>query len=350
MEGKSSVYFKSAATPHAKDALHLSIEKLMGKINVVQRGDVVAVKLHMGEFGNTGYIRPVLVRRVVDFIKQEGGIPFLTDTTTLYGGKRGNAADYLITAAVNGFSIASMGCPVIIADGLRGNDEIVVHVEGEDIAVATSIAEADSMVVLSHFKGHGMAGFGGAIKNLGMGCTSKRGKRWQHAASRPEHDVENCILCRKCIGFCPADAVTEENGRIVIHYERCWGCGACTVLCEQGCFSLSPRGIAQFQKRVAMAAKAALQVVDGRASFINVLMDITPRCDCCSFAGRPLLDDVGILASRDPVAIDAASYKLVCDAAGMDVFHEIHGICGTGQVEEAEKLGIGTGAYVLESV
>ena len=350
MEGKPMVYFKSASTPHAKDALHVSVEKLMEKTNVVEKGDVVAVKLHMGELGNTGYIRPILVRKVVDFIKAKGGIPFLTDTTTLYGGRRGNAVDYLRTAAINGFSIASMGCPVIIADGLRGTDETMMHIDGHDIAVATSIAEADSMVVLSHFKGHGMAGFGGAIKNLGMGCTSKRGKMWQHSASKPEYDAENCILCRKCIEFCPADAITEEEGHILINYERCWGCGACTVLCDQGCFSLPSQWIQKFQKRVAVAAKAALQAVDGRASFMNVLMDITPRCDCCSFAGKPMLEDIGILASRDAVAIDTASYELVCDAAGKDVFHEVHGIYGMVQVEEAEKLGIGTGAYVLESV
>jgi len=345
-----AVYFKSASTPFAKDALHTAIKKLMEKINVVKRGDIVAVKLHMGELGNIGYIRPIFVRRVVEFIKEQGGKPFITDTTTLYGGHRGNAIDYLMTAAINGFSIASMDCPVIIADGLLGKDEMIVELNGNKIAIAKAIMEADCLITLSHFKGHGMAGFGGAIKNLGMGCSSKAGKIWQHEVSKPLHDENKCILCRKCLTFCPAGAIYEEDGHIRIDYGKCAGCGACTVLCEQGCFYLTNEIATEFQKRVAMAAKAALQKFKGKAAFMNFLLDITPRCDCCSFADKPVINDIGILASNDAVAIDKASYDLVCRFAGKDIFNEIHGIDGTVQIEEGEKLGMGSREYEIVEI
>jgi len=346
---KSVVYFKSASTPHAGDALHLSIKKMMERVDVVERGDMVAIKLHMGELGNIGYIRPIFVRKVVDFVKERGGKPFLTDTTTLYGGHRGNAIDYLTTASINGFSISSMGCPVIIADGLKGEDGIIIDFKGEKIEMAKAIYEADSMIVLSHFKGHGMAGFGGAIKNLGMGCCSKRGKIWQHEVSKPLHDDSKCILCMECLSFCPANAIfyEEKERKIKIDYEKCRGCGACTVLCNQGCFYLSEDSWRKFQSRVALAAAAVAKKFEEKIAFMNFLMDITPRCDCCSFAGKPLINDVGIMASLDGVAIDRACYDMVCKEYGGDVFMEKHGIDGTVQIRAAEKAGMGSSLYEL---
>ncbi|HEC88505.1 MAG TPA: DUF362 domain-containing protein [Thermoplasmata archaeon] len=343
----ADVYFKSASTPYAKDALYLSIEKFMKKVNFIEKGDIVAIKLHMGELGNTGYVRPVFVRKVVEFVKTKGGKPFLTDTTTLYGGKRGNAVDYLITASINGFSISSMGCPIIIADGLLGKEEETLSIQGHEIGVAKAIIEADSLIVLSHFKGHGMAGFGGAIKNLGMGCCGKKGKIWQHEVSKPLYNETKCILCMKCLTFCPAGAISEDEGKISIEYEKCIGCGACTVLCEKGCFYLTNEIAEKFQRRVAISAKAVLKKFLEKSYFINFLMDITPRCDCCSFADRPLIKDIGILASKDAVAIDKASYDLICDTAKKDIFYEIHGINGLVQIEEAENLLIGEKEYEL---
>jgi len=347
---KSIVYFKSASTPYARDALHLSIKKMMDKINVVEKGDVVAIKLHMGELGNTGYIRPIFVRKIVDFVKEKGGKPFLTDTTTLYGGHRGNAIDYLMSAAINGFSISSMGCPVIIADGLMGKDEIMVDLDGERIAIARAIYEADCMIVLSHFKGHGMAGFGGAIKNLGMGCCSKAGKIWQHEVSKPLHDESKCVMCMECLDFCPADAIYEDNGEIKIDYELCRGCGACTVMCKQGCFYLTEEMSEKFQRRVVTAAFAMIKRFEGKIAFMNFLMDITPRCDCCSFAGKPLINDIGILASKDAVAIDKACYDMVCKEAGRDVFYEFSGMNGKIQIEEGFKREMGSVDYTIEKV
>ncbi len=341
------VYFKSASTPFARDALHLAVKKLMEKVNVIEKGDIVAIKLHMGELGNIGYIRPIFVRRVVEFVREQGGKPFITDTTTLYGGHRGNAIDYLMTAAINGFSISSMDCPIIIADGLLGKEEEIVEMNGHKIAIAKAIIEADCLIALSHFKGHGMAGFGGAIKNIGMGCCSKAGKIWQHEVSKPLYDETKCILCRKCLTFCPAGAIYEKDGRIKIDYEKCAGCGACTVLCEQGCFYLTNEIASNFQRRVAMAAKAALQKFGDKVAFMNFLLDITPRCDCCSFADKPVVEDIGILASKDAVAIDKASYDLICKKAGRDIFNEIHGIDGTVQIEEGERIGVGSKEYEL---
>jgi len=339
-----AVYFKSASTPFAKDALHLAMEKLFEKVNVVEKRDIVAIKLHMGELGNTGYIRPIFVRKIVEMVKKQGAKPFITDTTTLYGGHRNNAIDYLHTAAINGFNMASMGCPIIIADGLLGNDYISVEVDGNKINVASAIYEADCLIVMSHFKGHGMSGFGGAIKNLGMGCTSKAGKAWQHAKSKPSFNEEKCIECLKCIKFCPAHAIEYED-KIKIDYEKCYGCGACTVLCEQGCFYINNGN--EFQERIVISAKAVLKKFEDKVSFFNFLMDITPRCDCCSFADKPLINDIGIVASNDAVAIDKASYDLIYSYAGKDIFYEEHGIDGLAQINIGEKIGLGDKEYEL---
>ena len=339
------IYFKSASTPFAKDAIHLAIEKIFEKVNKITKGDIVAIKLHMGELGNNAYVRPFFVRKVVDIVKKSGGKPFITDTTTLYGGHRGNSIDYLYTASMHGFDISSMNCPIIIADGLLGKDEEIVCVDGQQIAVAKAILEADYLVVLSHFKGHGMTGFGGAIKNVGMGCCSKSGKAWQHAASKPLHDGKKCIMCKKCLNFCPSSAIYEKNGEIFINYEKCKGCGACTVLCEQGCFYV--RDSTELQKRVAIACKAVIQKFGEKVSFLNFLMDITPRCDCCSFPDKPLINDIGLLSGNDAVAIDKASYDLVCHHAGKDIFYEIHKIDGKIQLLEGEKIGIGEMDYTL---
>jgi hypothetical protein len=345
----ATVYFAPSDMPYARNALFLAVDRFFERINVVEKGDLVAVKLHMGELGNTGYIRPIFVRRVVDFIKKQGGTPFLTDTTTLYGGHRSTAIDYLETAAIHGFSISSMGCPVVIADGVRGEDAEQVTVGKETIPVARGIFDADSLIVLSHFKGHGMAGFGGALKNLGMGCCSKEGKAWQHAASMPVHDPSACTLCLKCQSFCPVDAIGRDTGGgINIVYERCRGCGACTVLCDAGCFTIPSDNIAEFQRRLAVAAKAVFALFAEKSAFFNMLADITPRCDCCSFAGKPLVNDIGLLASRDPVAIDAASHVLVCEAAGTDVFENTHAIDGRAHVIEAERIGMGTQSFIIE--
>ncbi|MEM2583536.1 MAG: DUF362 domain-containing protein [Candidatus Thermoplasmatota archaeon] len=341
----NEIYFKSASTPFAKDAIHLSIEKIFEKVNRIEKGDIVAVKLHMGELGNNAYVRPFFIRKIVNIVKKAGGKPFITDTTTLYGGHRGNAIDYLYTASMHGFSISSMNCPIIIADGLLGKDEEIIDINGEKVAVAKAIIESDYLLAVSHFKGHGMTGFGGAIKNVGMGCCSKAGKAWQHSASKPAHDKSKCIVCKKCLVFCPSKAIYEKNGEIFIDYEKCKGCGACTVLCEQGCFYISDAN--ELQRRIAIACKAIIQKFGEKVSFINFLTDITPRCDCCSFPDKPLINDIGILSGSDIVAIDKASYDLVCNHAGKDIFYEIHKIDGKIQLIEGEKVGVGKMEYKL---
>jgi len=347
----AQVYFASARTHHADDALYKSIPKLFEKVCSIDEGEKVAIKLHMGELGNIGYIRPIFIRKIVDIVKKEGGMPFVTDTTALYGGKRGNAIDYLLTAAINGFSVASMNAPVIIADGLLGFDGKEIEINGNKIEIASAILQADKLIVTSHFKGHGMAGFGGAIKNLGMGCSTKNGKIWQHEVSKPDYDGKNCILCKKCIDFCPAKAIKVDD-KVIIDYAACFGCGACTVLCDQGCFYLSAAKAEKFQERVAIAAKAAVNKFE-KVAYFNFVMNVTPRCDCCSFADTPIVQDVGILASNDPVAIDRASFDLVNALPGMpnslgkgieegeDKFHKIHGIDGLVQLKKAEEIGLG---------
>ena len=353
----AQVYFASARTYHASDALYKAIPKLFEKVCNIEKNEKVAIKLHMGELGNTNYIRPIFIKKIVEMVEKEGGMPFVTDTTALYGGKRGNAIDYLHTAAINGFSISSMNAPVIIADGLLGFDGKGIDINGNKIEIALAILQADKLIVTSHFKGHGMAGFGGAIKNLGMGCSTKNGKIWQHEVSKPVYDSKNCILCKKCVDFCPANAIKVDD-KVIIDYAACFGCGACTVLCDQGCFYLPAEKAEEFQERVAIAAKAAVNNVKGVAYF-NFVMNVTPRCDCCSFADTPIVQDVGILASNDPVAIDKASFDLVNALPGMpnslgegiekgiDKFYKIHGIDGTVQLRKAEEIGLGSMEYKI---
>lgn len=351
------VYFKSASTPYAKDALHLAIPKLFEKVCKIERNEKVAIKLHMGELGNTNYIRPIFIRKIVEMVKKARGMPFITDTTTLYGGKRGNAVDYLTTASINGFSISSMEAPVIIADGLLGFDGREVEINSYKIEIADAILQSDKLIIASHFKGHGMAGFGGAIKNIGMGCSTKKGKMWQHEVSKPEYDEKNCTFCKKCADFCPVHAISV-NDVVEINYDACFGCGACTVLCDQGCFYVPAKKAEKFQERVALAAKAAVKKFKDVA-YVNFVMDVTPRCDCCSFADTPIVQDVGILASNDPVAIDNASFELINELpgmpnslgekmeAGIDKFYRIHGVDGTVQLKKAEKLGLGSMKYEM---
>ena len=353
----SQVYFASARTHLAGEALYRTIPKLFEKVCNIEKGEVVAIKLHMGELGNIGYVRPIFIKKIVDMVRKDEGIPFITDTTSLYGGKRGNAMDYLHTAAINGFSISSMNAPVIIADGLLGFDGEEIEIDGNKIEIASAILQADKLIVASHFKGHGMAGFGGAIKNLGMGCSTKKGKIWQHAASKPDYDDKNCIMCKKCVDFCPANAI-KVNNKVTIDYDACFGCGACTVLCDQGCFYLHPSKAKEFQERVAIAAKAAVKKF-GQIAYFNFAMDVTPRCDCCSFADTPIVQDVGILASNDPVAIDKASLDLINGLPGMpnslgegmkagtDKFYAIHNIDGTVQLKKAEEIGLGSLDYKI---
>lgn len=287
---------------------------------LIPKGGSVAVKLHMGELGNITYIRPALVRRVVDLVKQAGGRPFVTDTTALYPGERNTESKYLSTAAFNGFVEETVGAPVIIADG-DGYEGVSVPVQGavegcelDEVKVATKVHQADFLLVLSHVKGHMITGFGGAIKNLGMGCVTKEAKREQHRMNTPILDESKCNGCEACVEVCPTTAIVMQDGKPKRDWEKCLHCSTCLFACPTGALFWDRSNKSRFQIYLAHAASAAMVGFRGRAGFINFIQDVTPCCDCAHPAGRAIVPDIGILAALDPVAIDKASLDLIDQA------------------------------------
>jgi uncharacterized Fe-S center protein len=325
---------------------------------------LTAVKLHFGESGNDGYINPVYVRQVVDKVKEHGGKPFITDSNTLYRGSRSNAVDHLITAIEHGFAYAVVGAPLIIADGLSGQHYHEVEIRKKHfnrVKISGNIFAAKGLIVLSHFKGHDVAGFGGAIKNLAMGCAPPAGKQAQHSA-RPMTFRKRCTGCGICLPVCPRSAISLSGGKSSINSAQCVGCFSCMTACPENAIEVDwETDIPPFIERMVEYAYGAAKHFPGRAGYINFLIRITPDCDCCPFSDVPVVPDIGFLASTDPVAIDAASLDLVNKQTGLrnsllrshykpgeDKFRGIHPHTDGGfQIRYAEEIGLGTSSYDL---
>ncbi|MDI9632437.1 MAG: DUF362 domain-containing protein [Methanolinea sp.] len=336
--------------------------------SLVSPGDLTAVKIHFGEVGNDSFISPVHARVVVDCVREAGGKPFLTDSNTLYLGGRANAADHLVTAIEHGFAFAVVKAPVTIADGLRGKNyrKVEVHLRHfSTVLVSGDIADADAMVVLSHFKGHEVAGFGGAIKNLAMGCAPPAGKQAQHCA-RPLHVAERCTGCGKCAAACPREAIHIERPRggavARFHHTRCIGCFECMTVCPARAIDVDwETEIPEFVERMVEYARGAVKGKEGKTGYMNFLLDVTPDCDCVPWSDTPIVPDIGILASRDPVAIDAASFDLVNRERGRegsflrenlgqgeDKFRGMRrNTEGYRQITYGEEVGLGSRDYEL---
>lgn len=362
----SRVYFSDFRSRSSKDNKINKIKKLFkaaGFQDVINEKDLTAIKLHFGEKGNDSYINPVFVRKIVDEVKNAGAKPFLTDTNTLYYGSRHNAVNHLNTAILNGFDYAVAGAPLIIADGVRGHNQVEIEINLKHFKtakIAGDIERSDSMVVLSHFKGHGMSGFGGAIKNLAMGCASLEGKLEQHECAKPVIS-EECIACGKCIQACPISAMYMEDDRSGINYQKCIACNNCLLLCPESVIDLDWDTIQPFIEKITEYAYAAVKNKQDRTAYMNFLMDITPDCDCVPWSDSPIVPDIGILASNDPVALDMASYNLVNKQCGFkdsllsdnyeeggDKFRGLyHKIDGAIQMKYGQKIGLGTMKYEL---
>ena len=273
-------------------------------------GKYVAIKMHFGEPGNLAYLRPNWARAVADLVKSHGGKPFLTDCNTLYVGGRKNALDHIESAYVNGFTPYSTGCHILIADGLKGNDEVEVPVEGGEYVKAAKIGravmDADVFISLTHFKGHEQAGMGGALKNIGMGCGSRAGKMEQHNSGKPFVKQKKCIGCRACAKICAHGAPQfGEDGKATIDTDKCVGCARCIAVCPKDAIEcLYDEAPAILNKKIAEYTKA---VVDGRPCFhVSLVVDVSPNCDCHGENDVPIVPDVGMFASFDPVALDQA--------------------------------------------
>lgn len=304
----------------------------------VSSGDKIVIKAHMGEYGNLAYVRPPIIGVLVEELKKVGAKPVLLDTTTAYHGPRHIVKDYLETARKNGFTKETIGCPVRISDKF-----VPVEWPGqlEKLELSKEIAEADAMVVVSHFKGHLAAGFGGGIKNLGMGAVSKKTKWKTHKLAQPKI-AGNCKGCGACVKACFAHAVSLAGKKAKIDYERCWGCGQCVAVCPSKALGQK----ANIPELLAQIAKQVLGTFDrNKLLFVNVLLDITPRCDCADNPGFPVVPNIGILVSDNIIEADKASLDLVNKAAGKDIFKEIHHINPDDQISAGIKLGLGDGKY-----
>ena len=326
----------------------------------------VAIKLHFGEPGNLSFLRPNWAKVVADTVKDLGGYPFLTDCNTLYVGRRKNALDHMDAAMENGFSPLSTGCQIIIGDGLKGTDETIVPIDGEyvkDAKIGTAVMDADVFISLNHFKGHEMAGFGGAMKNIGMGCGSRAGKMEMHAAGKPNVDADICIGCGKCVKNCAHEAISMTGKNAFIDHNKCLGCGRCIGICPMDAIAAeNDEAVDVMNCKMAEYTKA---VLDGRPHFhISLVIDVSPECDCGAFNDYPLVPNIGMYASFDPVALDQACIDAVMaqpplpgSAAGerSHAHHDHTKIKHPDSdwkalIAHAEKIGLGTSNYELVKV
>ena len=373
---RSKVYFTSFRTRLGEGLPHKlqRFLKAAGIGEIDMSGKFVAIKMHFGELGNIAYLRPNYAKAVADLIKELGGIPFLTDCNTLYPGSRKNAIEHLYCAWENGFTPLSAGCPVIIADGLKGTDDVEVPVEGGEYVksakIGRAIMDADVFISLSHFKGHEMTGFGGAIKNIGMGCGSRAGKKEQHSNGKASIDEAACRGCRQCLKECANDALhfDTEAHKMRINQDNCVGCGRCVGACNFDAISFAnDAAISELNCRMAEYTKA---VVDGRPQFhISLVLDISPYCDCHPENDAPILPDIGMFCSTDPLALDQACVDACLKAQPLPdsvlgdhmreegfCDHHDHFVNTTPESEyqtclaHAEKIGLGSREYDLIEV
>ena len=330
--------------------------ELSGLGEVVRRSDLTAIKLHIGEAGNLAYLRPPFAQVAVEQIKALGASPFITDSTTLYVGSRKDGISLTELAIRHGFAPPTVDAPFLPADGLRGDDltELPSPIEGnETIKMGAIIAGANSLVCLSHFKGHEQAGFGGAIKNLSMGCAAKAGKFYMHVDSKPIVREEGCTACGRCVEECAWAAIDLTGAAAKIDESRCSGCGHCLVVCPVHTIVFRwDSAVESVQQRMAEYAAALHKHLKGQALYINFITDVSPSCDCYPYHNHPIVPDLGIVVSRDPVAVDAASRDLVnAHGSGEDKFRKIYpNVDGNIQLKVAQSLGLGSTDYTLNEV
>ena len=370
-EEKAKVYFTDFRVQVGQSLMQklrtLCLAAGFKKIN--WEGKFVAIKMHFGELGNLAYIRPQYVRAIADLVKENGGIPFITDCNTLYPGSRKHALEHMTCAELNGFNSTTTGCHVIIADGIRGTDEAVVPVKNgeyiKEAKIGRAIMDADVFISFAHFKGHEATGFGGAIKNIGMGCGSRAGKMEQHCSGKVAVNTDLCRGCRRCAKECGSNAISYDSGKAHINHDLCKGCGRCIGACSfDAIYNEEWNANDKLDRKMAEYAQAVCQ--DRPCFHINMVMDISPNCDCHGENDAPILPDLGMFASFDPVALDQAcvdmcqqqtplpNSQLSDNLAKSDwQHHHDHFLDSNPNIhwketlEHAEKIGLGSRQYEL---
>jgi uncharacterized Fe-S center protein len=319
-----------------------------------QADRLVGIKQHFGERGGDGYLKPPITRRFVELVKESGAKPFLTDTSTLYAGNRGNAVNYLNICHEHGFTHEQVGCPVIMADGLVGASQVMVEVNGKHykrVPIASDAFHAFGFVVLTHVTGHPGAGFGASLKNVAMGMASRAGKLDQHHGDVPLIDTGKCTACAKCAGLCPAHAITVDDVA-VIDKTKCIGCGECLAVCPFGAvgFRWAETSV-RLSEKMAEHALAVKKTHEGRMCYFNYATHITKGCDCFGVEQPVECADVGILASDDMIAVDKATMDVMASTLGKDLFREFYPDIGSAyQLEYGASLGLGSLEYDLVEI
>ena len=360
----SNVYFAdfSASDKENVPAKLARLIKRAGFDSIDFSNKFAAIKIHFGEPGNTSYLRPNFAKVVVDEVKKRGGNPFLTDANTLYVGRRKNALDHIEAAYENGFSPFSTGCHILIADGLKGTDDVMVPVNGEfvkEAMIGRAVMDADIFISLTHFKFHECAGLGGVMKNIGMGCGSRAGKMDMHSDGKPIFNQKICIGCKACARSCGQDAISFVKNKATVNYDQCAGCSRCIGVCPVDAIESSfCNSNDLLNKKIVEYTKA---VVQNRPQFhISLIMDVSPYCDCHPANDRPIIPNVGMFASVDPVALDLACAEMLNQQKpiedsllggtkpGTDYFHAIHPTTNwRGAIEHGVKIGLGSDQYKL---
>ncbi|MGQ9673386.1 MAG: DUF362 domain-containing protein [Candidatus Aminicenantales bacterium] len=351
---RSRVYFLAADRREGDKALARKAERLylgLGLDERIEKDDFVALKIHFGEKGNTGFIKPAWLEGMIQRLRGRTRRAFFADTNTLYIGERSNAVDHVRLASTHGFSLEKTGLPVLIADGLMGENDEEVRVDLKWVKaakIASGIVRADFLLCLNHFTGHVQTGLGAAIKNMGMGCASRAGKLEQHSDIHPRVNPKICRNCSLCLDYCPAGAIIQKEGSAHIVDDRCIGCGECLVVCRYGAVRMRwDSDSVRVQEKMAEYAFAVWSRFKEKAGFMNFLLKITKDCDCMAKDQPEIVEDIGILASKDPVALDKASVDLVFGQKKRDVLRQGYDIDWSIQLHHAEKIGLGSLDYEL---
>jgi uncharacterized Fe-S center protein len=356
----SRVYYIPAAVSEGEQAISEKARRLFragGFKDCFRPNDFTAVKVHVGEDVNTTYIKAPCLRGLVEELVKLKTKPFITDTSTLYTGRRHNAIDHATLAAERGFSVAGLGIPFIAPDGLFGTAETAVPIEGElqrEVSIAADIVRCQSILSVAHFTGHCATCAGATLKTLGMGCASRKGKMRQHASLKPQVKKGKCTRCGECYRHCPAEAITLDKVQAHIDRDKCIGCAECVAVCRFDAVQYDWKQENEIlQKSVAEHALGVLKGKEGRVVFFNFLLSVTKDCDCFDRPRMPtMVPDIGIVASRDPVAVDQAAIDMVETRAGRTL-PELMGdgrLNWSHQILHAVKIGLGCAEYELIEV
>ena len=350
---KSKVFFVPVEDAEDIDAVNRKLELLLSESQIlpVVADRKVVVKLHFGEEGTDSFVRPEHLRLICDEIAKKGSVPFLSDANTLYRGKRLNSEDHLAVAMAHGFTKEAVGVDIFIPDERKEEDVCDVQIDQsliETAKIGRCYLDADAFIAVTHFKGHGLTGFGGTLKNIGMGCAIRAGKLAQHCDATPTFYEDKCVGCGECETVCPVEAIHLETDRAVLSKEKCIGCASCVGACPNMALFIDLEVGDEIQKKMVEYVYAILRDKKDKAGFLNFALRINKECDCWRYENQRIAPDVGIFASTDPVAIDKASLDLVNDSCGKEIFNEFHpGKNPMLQLKHAQRLGLGNLDYEL---